>query len=167
MASLPPQTIGLIMDLMARGRSGGLPMQASPELLQYMAHAQAGSTPPQQRNLPSADVLQGPGSGYGAIRMDDFLGETGAVPTSAPQESQLSMLDMMSETGRPPPNVFRQEGAGNFTDSPLFVFVTNASGKRIRVAGPFTDDVSAQSALNRLAKNSKGVQLDIGPWTQE
>ena len=49
----------------------------------------------------------------------------------------------------------------------LFVFVTNPRGKRIRVAGPFPDQAGAQQALDRLSKNSKGVTLDIGPWTPQ
>ena len=69
------QVADLILQLMMRGKSGGLPMQASPELTQYIAHAQRGTLPPQMHGAQPAPVLPGPGSAMAEIRQPfDFEG---------------------------------------------------------------------------------------------
>lgn len=172
------QVADLILQLMMRGKAGGLPMQASPELVQYLAHARGGTAPPQLRELPSADVLQGPGSGHAAINDPNFLAEmeNGAlrdqITTSEyvgdpkrqfdelqPDERPMAM-DML--TDRPPVGAFN---TGSNPANTLFIWYTNPkTGKRIALDGPFTDDLSARRAFNELRQSGLTDPLEISPY---
>lgn len=169
------QVADLIMQLMMRGKSGGLPMRASPELTQYLAHAQGGTAPPQQRGMPSADVLPGPGSGAAAVREPfDFesaphaiaesqadLGITPDMYRQMTGESQLSPLDLMTESpGHLPTGTFREGG-----QLPMFLWATNPrTGKRIRLDGPFENDIEAARALKEMRAAGYGDgQVEIAP----
>lgn len=148
------QVADLIMQLMMRGKAGGLPMQASPELTQYLAHAQGGTTPPQLRGQPAAEVLQGPGSGAAAIRDPNFLSDAAPQPQA---------LDTVSD--RLPSQAFRQESPGEFANQPIFIWYTNPkTGKRIKLDGPFTDDLSARRAFNELREAGMTDPLEISPY---
>lgn len=156
------QVADLILQLMMKGKSGGLPMNASPELTQYLAHAQGGTAPPQMRGMPSADVLQGPGSGAREIASDDFLNDL--PPAGALQEYEQSMSPMDMLTDRPPPNAFRHAG-GNGTEDNLFIWYTNAKGQRVRLDGPFTNDLDAARALKELRQSGldPNAEVEIAP----
>lgn len=172
------QVADLILQLMMRGKSGGLPMQASPELTQYLAHAQAGSAPPQLRGLPSADVLQGPGSGAAAVRQpfdfegrpfqskfkshDDIMAALGSRYDESGRQPDMSPMDML--TDRPPPNAFRHAG-GDGTEDQLFIWYTNEKGQRVRLDGPFANDIEAARALREMRQSGldPNAQVEIAP----
>jgi len=172
------QVADLIMQLMMRGKSGGLPMQASPELTQYLAHAQGGTTPPQMRGMPSADVLPGPGSAMAELRDPNFLppvremsdeefiaslggpdaiGET--FTFRKPKAPDPTPMDLMSD--RPPVDAFRHAG-GDGTEDQLFIWAMK-NGKRIKLDGPFTDDFTAARELKAMRAAGLDLEVEIGP----
>lgn len=160
------QVADLIMQLMSRGRAGGMPMNASPELTQYLAHAQAGSAPPQMRGRPSAEVIQGPGSGAGAVTQPfDFeSAPTSMLRPNDPSVSQFTQdqttaLDMVGAP-RPAP------GAGAMGDADqTFIWYTNPqTGKRVRLDGPFFDDIAAARAMRELRDAGMTDELEISPY---
>lgn len=202
----------LIMQLMMRGKSGGLPMQASPELVQYLAHAQGGTAPPQQRMMPSADVLNGPGGSQAEIRqpfdfeqqpspmsmVDDRLSFQTTLPTGTYDQIKRQVAQMSMEELEPlldryglrfdpkfppqssviddlarqiadeqllPSQTFRQESYGEFADVPIWIWYTHPkTGKRIKLDGPFTDDLSARRAFNELRESGLTDPLEISPY---
>lgn len=160
------QIADLILQLMMRGKSGGLPMQASPELTQYIAHAQAGTAPAAQRVRPSADVLPGPGSGMAEIRNPDFLSnmEAGPVGATPPFAPAVDPMDMVGGS-RPPSNMFRQEAPGEFDPGQIFIWYTHPkTGQRMKLDGPFSDDISAHRAMQELRREGVTDQLEVSPY---
>lgn len=190
------QVADLIMQLMSRGRSGGMPMNASPELTQYLAHAQAGSAPPQMRGRPSADVMQGPGSGHAAINDPNFLAnaqefdqQIGDIVNNDAEDMAWDRMmgrDKLPLSNEPlPPELQAQLGQGN-EPSPMdmvgiprpapgagtmgdgnqtFIWYTNPqTGKRVRLDGPFTDDILAARAMRELHDAGMSDELEISPY---
>lgn len=174
------QVADMIMMLMRRGQSGGLPMQASPELIQYLAHAQGGTTPPQLRGTPAADVLPGPGSGYREINDPDFLNaaegqlpdtmqydsngwpagtESFAAPYQGPSGGNITPLDMVSD--RPPSNAFRHAG-GDGTEDQLWMWAMK-DGKRVKIDGPFSNDIEAARELRAMRQAGLDMEIEIAP----
>lgn len=173
------QVADLIMQLMMRGKAGGLPMQASPELTQYLAHAQGGTTPPQLRGQPAAEILQGPGSGAAAIRDPNFLpeGRYDKLPPEHPVEQSIRRERELREQRRfkalDEPNPLdmvtnqpasRTATSGTNTDQ-IFIWYTNPkTGKRIKLDGPFTNDLDARRAFNELRQSGLTDPLEISPY---
>ncbi len=139
------QVADLIMQLMTRGHAGGLPMQPSPELAQYLAHAQLGTATPGVRQNTPAPVLPGPGAG----------------------QSGPSPLDMMTDSpGHLPTGTFRQPSeSGNFSNTPLYIWMMHPkTGKRIRLDGPFSSDIEAARELRTLREAGlNDSQVEIAP----
>lgn len=108
------------------------------------------------------NVVPGPGSGLREIQDPNFEDRI------AMEAFRQQVLKDAKARSADPLDLMQEKGPKLVpTGNELFVFVTNPRGKRIRVAGPFPDEASAQSALERLSRNSKGVTLDIGPWTPQ
>lgn len=164
----PNEVAKLIMQLMERGRSGGMPMQASPELIQYLAHAEGGTAPPQQRINPRAEVLQGPGSGAAAIRDPDFLSESNSdlaigmrnLERTFDETGRPRDVDPMDVTADMPP---ARPDMGNFEGTPLFIWARDRNGKMIKIDGPFTNDVDAMRELRMLRQSGLDVETEIRP----
>lgn len=156
--------VDLIMQLMSRGRSGGLPMQASPELTQYLAHAQGGTAPPQMRGMPSADVLPGPGSAIREIQDPNFLSSGTPTRDIAQQQAATQPMDMLTDP-RPPTSMFRQESPGEFDPGTMWIWYTHPkTGQRIKLDGPFTDDIQAHRAMQELRREGVTEQLEVSPY---
>lgn len=164
------QVADLIMQLMSRGRSGGMPMNASPELTQYLAHAKSGTTPPQQRGAPSAQVFD-PG---GNLDPRNFGAGNRRIDMAPPQPVDPRIMAEMSDpnflnepspldmVGAPRPS----PGAGAMGDAgQTFIWMTNpTTGKRVRLDGPFTDDIQAARAMRELREAGMSDELEISPY---
>lgn len=134
-----PDVADMVMELMRRGNRGGLPMQASPELNQYLqqAHGAVGQPPPPN------NLMQGPGSGYADIRSSEFLSPEG--PSQSPASRSPSPMEMVGE---------------NFTDTPLYIWY-NRNGKRIRLDGPFNSDIEAMRELRELRRSGLAADAEV------
>jgi len=158
------QVADLIMQLMSRGRSGGMPMQASPELVQYLAHAQAGSVPARIGARPSASVVPGPGAPVDMMAQPAGVDPAIMAELSNPNflnEGQPSAMDMIEANPRPPAGTAMP--AGNAGE--IYIWYTNPkTGKRLRLDGPFTDDIQAARAMRELRAEGVTDELEISPY---
>lgn len=180
------QVADLIMQLMMRGKSGGLPMQASPELMQYLAHAQGGTLPPQMRGAQPAPVLPGPGSAMAELRDPNFLGDGGltgqipdngwppgtesfAAPYQGPSGGNVvpgpGAMDMVTDRPPPPMDPSTYKGALTHEDpNVMWIWYTNPqTGKRVRLDGPFYDDITAHRAMKALRAEGVTDELELSP----
>jgi len=74
----------------------------------------------------------------------------------------MSPMDML--TDRPPPNAFRHAG-GDGTEDQLFIWYMNEKGQRVRLDGPFANDIEAARALREMRQSGldPNAQVEIAP----
>lgn len=148
----------MIMKLLAEGAGKGLPMQPSPGLRGHMNARTRGFPAPRESNVV-------PGPGYNPpISQDPWFND----PAS-----------QFADEARLPPTRFQQE-AGEFTDETMspeavvgasipkgngeFYIWAVQNGKKIRVDGPFGDQLSAQRELNMMAKQDPQLLRRMGAF---
>lgn len=148
----------LIAQLMLKGKSGGLPMEASPELRAYMQASQ-GSAP--DVDSFAADNVELFHRGYTPehpvhISRDPWFDEA---------QTEASTMPPMSEPP-PPTNPYAAQGRamqGEPMGQELVIYFVKPDGSKVALDGPYTDREAALSDMDAFKKASPGVRLFLGP----
>lgn len=135
----------LISMLLAEGKGRGFPMRASPELRQYMREANAAIPDPDSFSAQNVELMPGPSA-------EQIMG--GAAPPPISQDPWFDQAATSVGQSLPETNL---EGS-------LYIWATNPQGKRVRLDGPFTNEMDAMRELQLLRKSGgRHLQMDIGP----
>lgn len=169
----------MILRLMASGNAGGLPMKPSRGLQGHLNARLNGFPAPQVNN-----VVPGPGSNPPISQDPWFDADPSAIdpindpyyrtenPVAPPPESQFA------DEARLPPNQFQNAGdispedimqaarspgrtipAGN---GEFYLWAQGPDGKKIRVDGPFTDELQAQREFKLMQQSDPQLITKMG-----
>ena len=96
---------------------------------------------------------------YGGRPPPEALARNGIRP------EDVTPLDLMTDSpGHLPTGTFRHAG-GNGTEDQLFIWYTNDKGQRVRLDGPFANDIEAARALREMRQSGldPNAQVEIAP----